>query len=50
MTNLFVYGTLQAEEVVKALIGRVPAMRSGDGPALLHEQKCTETGARMRMS
>eukprot|EP00884_Botryococcus_braunii_P019674 jgi/Botrbrau1/6390/Bobra.49_1s0008.1 len=28
MTNLFVYGTLQAEEVLLALIGRVPQIRS----------------------
>lgn len=38
MTNLFVYGTLQAEEVLKALIGRVPVMRSGDTLAHLHDK------------
>jgi hypothetical protein len=35
MTNIFVYGTLQADEALQGLIGRVPRKQPGKDRAIL---------------
>jgi hypothetical protein len=39
MTNIFVYGTLQANEALQGLIGRVPRKQPGKDPAILEYTK-----------